>query len=228
MKHFVNSSFTIAFMALVALAATPADARKKALQPDPNFAATFPDDPRPAVTPNGAIFQPTYGYMPIISGARASHVGDMVTITLTESFAASKSANTTTSRSGGIALIPPTTGVLAAFKSTDAAASSSQNFKGSGTTGQSNSLSGEITATVARVFPDGTMLIRGEKIMTINRGDEHIRISGLVRPWDIDGTNHVLSTRIGDARISYTGTGDVARASRMGWLGRFFQAISPF
>ncbi|ACV75198.1 MAG: flagellar basal body L-ring protein FlgH [Zymomonas mobilis] len=228
MAHFMKPSFSAMLIAVAVLAVSPLHARKKVTQPDPNFAATYPDDPRPEVVPNGAIFQPSYGYMPIISGARASHVGDMVTITLVESFAASKSANTTTSRSGGASIIPPTTGPLSFFKATDATASSSHNFKGTGTTGQSNSLSGEITATVARVFPDGTMLIRGEKIMTINRGDEHIRISGLVRPWDIDGTNHVLSTRIGDARISYTGTGDVARASRMGWLGHFFQMISPF
>jgi flagellar L-ring protein precursor FlgH len=38
----------------------------------------------------------------------------------------------------------------------------------------------------------------------------------------------VLSTRVADARITYTGKGEIARASRQGWLQRFFSSISPF
>ena len=45
---------------------------------------------------------------------------------------------------------------------------------------------------------------------------------------DVDANNRVPSTRVADARISYTGKGDVARASRQGWLSRFFQVVSPF
>ncbi len=38
----------------------------------------------------------------------------------------------------------------------------------------------------------------------------------------------MLSTRVADARITYTGRGDIARASQPGWLSRFFSVISPF
>ena len=50
----------------------------------------------------------------------------------------------------------------------------------------------------------------------------------IVRFADVDQDNRVLSTRVADSKINYTGTGDVARASRQGWLSRFFQIISPF
>ena len=33
---------------------------------------------------------------------------------------------------------------------------------------------------------------------------------------------------VADAQIAYTGKGDVARASRQGWLSRFFAVVSPF
>jgi len=33
---------------------------------------------------------------------------------------------------------------------------------------------------------------------------------------------------VADARISYSGAGSVQRASREGWLSRFFGVISPF
>ena len=72
------------------------------------------------------------------------------------------------------------------------------------------------------------LLIRGEKNLTLNRGDEQIRISGLVRVQDIDLDNTVPSTRVADAKITYSGKGEIARASDQGWLGRFFSRISPF
>jgi flagellar L-ring protein precursor FlgH len=72
------------------------------------------------------------------------------------------------------------------------------------------------------------MLVRGEKQLTLNRGDEQIRISGIIRPIDISFDNRVLSTRVADARISYSGKGEIARASRQGWLNRFFSMLSPF
>ena len=78
------------------------------------------------------------------------------------------------------------------------------------------------------MLPNGTLLVSGQKQVTLNRGDEFVQIRGIVRPIDIDATNRVPSTRVADARIAYTGKGDVARASRQGWLSRFFQTISPF
>jgi flagellar L-ring protein precursor FlgH len=38
----------------------------------------------------------------------------------------------------------------------------------------------------------------------------------------------VPSTRVADARIEYLGRGEIARASRQGWLQRFFSMLSPF
>ena len=99
---------------------------------------------------------------------------------------------------------------------------------GTGTAGQANSLSGEISVTVAQVYPNGTMLVQGQKRVTLNRGDEFIQIKGLVRTADVDRDNRVASTRVADAQIAYTGKGDVARAGRQGWLSRFFQVVSPF
>ena len=66
------------------------------------------------------------------------------------------------------------------------------------------------------------------KALTLNRGDEFIQISGLVRQADISPDNRIASTRVADAKIIYKGKGEIANASRQGWLQRFFSAISPF
>jgi flagellar L-ring protein FlgH len=83
--------------------------------------------------------------------------------------------------------------------------------------------------TVADVLPNGNLVVRGEKWLTLNQGDEYIQISGIVRPIDIRTDNTVLSGLVADARITYSGKGMVADSNKMGWLSRFFaSAIWPF
>lgn len=101
----------------------------------------------------------------------------------------------------------------------------SRDAKGDSQAGQSNSLTGSITVTVAEVLPNGILSVRGEKWMTLNTGNELVRIAGLVRADDIATDNTVSSTRVADARITYSGTGAFADASQPGWLDRFF--LSP-
>ena len=100
-----------------------------------------------------------------------------------------------------------------------------RDTKGDSKAAQGNSLSGSVTVTVAEVLPNGILAVRGEKWMTLNTGDELVRIAGLVRADDISTDNTVSSTRIADARITYSGTGAFADASQPGWLDRFF--LSP-
>lgn len=183
----------------------------------------------PALAPaNGAIFQAANGYAPLTSGSRAAAVGDILTIALVERTQAVKENSASAGREGSIGLTPPATGPLDLFEPSDVKMSGDQSFKGGGQATQSNRLSGEISVTIAEVYSNGSMLVRGEKLVTLNRGDEYVRISGLVRPQDIGPDNRVPSTRVADARITYSGRGEIARSSRQGWLQRFFSVASPF
>ena len=179
-------------------------------------------------TATGSIFNVGDGYGALYEGWRARRVGDPLTIVLVERTAASKSASSKLDSQGGLSLTPPTAGPLNFFNQADASASGNRNFNGKGQTDQANSLVGEVSVTVAEVYPNGTMLVQGQKRLTLNRGDEWVRIKGLVRFADVDLNNRVPSTRVADAQIAYTGKGDVARAGRQGWLGRFFSVVSPF
>ena len=223
------SRISAVLLTTVALLSAPPALAKKHKEDDPRYAPTYAAAPTTPPPANGSIFQAAYGYAPLTSGARAAMVGDIITIQLVEATQASKSTAANTSRDGSIGLTPPTTGIFSKlFSPSDVASSGSQGFKGSGGASQSNSLSGEITVTVAQVYPNGTMLVKGQKALTLNRGDEFVQISGLVRQADVSPTNTVLSTRVADAKITYTGKGEIARASRQGWLQRFFSMISPF
>lgn len=62
----------------------------------------------------------------------------------------------------------------------------------------------------------------------LSQGQEWVQFSGIVRLADVSPENRIASSRVTDARIEYSGNGSVQRASREGWLSRFFNAISPF
>ncbi len=228
-SHVAIAAFT-ALAAVAAIIPAPAHAglfgKKK---PPEDFSAAQPlPASQPVAAPSGSIFQVSDGYAALYEGWRARKVGDPLTIVLVERTAASKSASSKLDSSGGLSITPPSMGPLKLFDKAEATASGNRNFDGKGSTDQANSLSGEVSVTVAAVYPNGTMLVQGQKRVTLNRGDEFVRIKGIVRTADVDLNNRVLSTRVADAQIAYTGKGDVARASRQGWLGRFFSSVSPF
>lgn len=178
--------------------------------------------------PSGAIFDASAPYSPLTSGQRASQVGDLVTIVLVERTQGSVTTAGGIDRNGGIGLTPPSTGPLSLVSPTDLAASGTTNFAGRGQSAQSNQLSGEITVRVVAVEANGDLQVAGDKRIRINRGDETVRVRGIVRPVDISNDNRVLSIRIANPEIEYSGRGEIARGSRQGWLMRFFTRISPF
>ena len=182
--------------------------------------------------PTGAIYAASKGGL-FAKDRRAREVGDILTVTLSETFSATKSQAATSSKSDAFDVDLPV-GLPNLFtggydKGADPLkAGTTRSFSGAGTGAQSNSLSGYLTVTVTRVFDNGNMEIAGQKKMLLNNGDEYIRLTGLVRPEDISATNLINSNRIADAEITYVGAGEIADSSRQGWLSRAMRTISPF
>ncbi len=176
----------------------------------------------------GAIFDANANYLALIAGTRAGRVGDIVSVVLVERTDASTGNATGTQRNGSMGLSPPTTGPLALLRASDLSLGGSNRFQGQGTSTQSHELSGEVAARVVEVLPGGLLRVEGVKRVRINRGDETLRVAGLVRASDIDAFNRIPSTRIANGEIGFTGRGEVARAGRQGWLQRFLSIISPF
>ena len=213
----------MAAIAAAALSALPAAAKPK---PSPGFEATLPIAAPVQPAGDGSIFN-VATYAPLHMGLRASRVGDPVTILLVESTTASKTVASKSNKSGGASITPPAAGPLSV--NPDALkASSNSTFNGQGNAAQTSSLASTLSVTIAEVRPNGTALVRGEKRMLLSQGDEWIQFSGIVRLIDIDLENRIPSSRVADARIEYSGKGALQRASKQGWLGQFFNMISPF
>ena len=157
---------------------------------------------------------------------RASKVGDLLTVALSENFSASKSQSAKSAKNGTTAFNFPQI-TTAASDDTLFDSSLAKSFDGSGSADQNNSLRGEISVTVTKVFSNGNMEILGQKKLTLNNGDEYIRLVGIIRPEDVNSRNIVPSSRIANAKISYTGAGDVADTSKKGWLSKLIDVVTP-
>ena len=157
---------------------------------------------------------------------RAGQVGDILTVALSEDFTASKSQSATSAKSDSFKVDLPNLIDPAGDQALlDSGAETS--FSGSGSASQTNSLRGEISVTVMRVFSNGNMEIMGQKKLHLNNGNEYVRLSGMIRPQDISANNVVQSSRIANAKIAYLGVGDIADTGQKGWLSRALASISP-
>ena len=157
---------------------------------------------------------------------KAYRVGDIITIILREKTLSEKSASNVTSRKANNSAVAGMgigdTNLGTAFTT------SNIDNTGSGEVKQSNTLGGDISATVVRALTNGNLIIRGEKMIALNDGNEYIQISGMIRSEDVQPDNTVLSKRIANAEISYSGDGDYVDATKAGWGTKLFYKIWPF
>ena len=192
-----------------------------------DFEPMYPQE-MPLVETNnrsGTIFNASQGNL-FSMESRAQMVGDIITVQFAESFQATKSQNAATAKSNDSSISLPT--ALGSPKlSTKLGSSLANTFSGSGSSAQSNSLNGQVSVHVVRVFQNGNLEILGQKKLTLNNGDEYIRVHGIVRPKDINEKNIVSSDRIANANIQYIGAGDIAASGKKGWYSKILDTINP-
>lgn len=222
MKKLLFTSVLLA--ALSGCSSTPV---LKVLPDDPDFAPILPEQEEESVIPTGSLFKVNY-VNNIYSDSKAHRVGDIISVVLSESTQAQKNAKTELTKENSATLQPITGfgGTPVNFKG-DAIQfgyDQSTDFSGDSKSNQGNSLSGNVSVHVLRVLPNGNLMIRGEKWMTLNNGDEYIRLTGIIRPQDISSNNTIQSQKIANARIQYAGTGTFADVQEQGWLSKFFSS----
>lgn len=200
---------------------------------DPYYAPVLRTNAVPDQAVNGSLYRENVA-MNLFGDRKASRIGDIISVVLSERTSSSKTANVEITKENEIA--GPAAGGSVFGRAPSARGltlgvdvTTEREFLGESEADQSNRLNGSISVTVVDTYPNGTLVVRGEKWITLNRGEEFIRVSGLIRPEDITPENTVLSTKIANARIQYSGTGELADAQEMGWMSRFFNSpIWPF
>lgn len=202
-----------------------------AFTPDTIVQTPLTAKPKPVVAgaaSNGAIFQ-TAAYRPMFEDRRARMVGDTLTITITEKTTAGKSDANSASKKNSVSVSAPAVfglvpGITSKLSATGASGVSNDAKAASSA---SNNFSGSIGVTVVEVMENGNLLVSGEKQVSLDKGVEFIRFSGVVNPDTIVAGNTVLSTQVADARVEYRTNSRIDGAELMSSMSRFFYSLIP-
>lgn len=133
--------------------------------------------------------------------------GDIVTVVIEEDANAVQSANTSTSQSSSVEA-QAGTGLFDFLKAFGFGYSDEGSADGQ--TQRSGTLEADITTQVEEIMDNGNIRIIGSKNIKINGEEQTIKLSGIVRPKDINLANEISSQKVADASIEYEGQGPVA------------------
>jgi flagellar L-ring protein precursor FlgH len=238
-QKFTGTS-TIALLALIALLGSSSSVtagwpRKKKR---PETTATLPvaevkPTPAPAPPANGSLFTENAANASLVTNFKAQRVGDLVFIDVSETSTATVSSNASRSRDSGT--VAGLSGAIAALPSPTAATVAGvmtglgqRKYDGKGTTGRQSTLKSRITARVVEVLPNGDLRIEATKLVKINKEDERLSLSGIVRQRDVSADNAIPSTAVGDLKLALNGKGVASADNQPGWLFRLIDKVSPF
>lgn len=165
---------------------------------------------------------------------RARGIGDIVTVQIDESTQITGTEDSTADSAQKHSVnidttefltkvLGDTSGYLPNYKS-----DTSHSFSGKGAYESNRNLHLELTAVVAEVLANGNLIIEGNRDVNINSEKYNIKVSGIIRPIDINLSNVIQSSSIANANIVLEGKGFLTRAGKRGWLNRIYEVVWPF
>ncbi len=157
-------------------------------------------------------------YRGLAADHRAYRVGDIVTIYVLEATRAKSQAATEAGSDLNldVGLSSPSTQYNANL------GLSGNNASGAQTT-RVGELRTQVSAQVTSVEINGSLRIAGEQSLIVNGERQKIRITGLIRPEDINADNTVWSNRIANADLELLGVGVVSESQRQSIFYRVFK-----
>jgi flagellar L-ring protein precursor FlgH len=164
----------------------------------------------------GSLYQPTI-YQALTSDARSFRVGDALTVLVVETSTAQNQANSSAARETNASA-----DLTAPSKQTTVGLDLKRTFSGQAATARSGNLQAEISVRVQDVAANGDLAVHGTQKITVNGDTQLISVAGIVRPIDISSDNVVLSSRLTNAEIVYSGRGFTDRNQSESWISRLF------
>lgn len=188
--------------------------------------------------PAGANSLWRIGAREFFADQRAARVGDILTVLVTINDSAKTTNQTTTSRQSDMtAGIPHLLGLESSLgrilpSGFDPANALGTNTKtdqaGTGAITRQEQINLTIAAVVSAVLPNGNLVIQGTQEVKTNNDVRELTVAGIVRREDISSSNTVNQTQIAEARISYSGRGDIARVQKTPAAQSLVEKFWPF
>ncbi len=176
---------------------------------------------------------PVEGSSSIYTEKRARRVGDVITVMIQEVNQATNSASSHDQKSGSVVLgagngFLGSTNFLNNNINNNIGVGGGINHQGQGDSSRSSKVTGQMTAKIISVLPSGNYLIEGNRYVEVNDEKQTIDVTGEIRPDDISSDNTVLSTRVANAKIKFTGTGPASETAKPGLLTRVMSWLGLF
>ncbi len=157
-------------------------------------------------------------YRSLVADRRAHRVGDTLTVIVVETASASATANTGNANAVRVGAQGQTP-----HRNYPYSIGLTGSDQGQGETSRTGALNAQLTVRVVGIESDGLLRVRGEQTVVVNGEKQRIALEGLVREEDILASNVIPSNRISDARIEFTGHGDVSESQRQSIIYRFLK-----
>ena len=163
--------------------------------------------------------------------------GDIITIIVVESFNASSSTSTGTSKEtqfdAGFEGFDDLFGINHLFGRPISMDPSfgidvQNEFDGSGSSKRSSRITGTVTGQITEILSNGNLRIEASQRTVINGEKNSVILIGTIRPQDISSQNSIISTQISNAEIRYEGVGPLSTVQKRGVVTEFLEFIWPF
>jgi flagellar L-ring protein precursor FlgH len=166
---------------------------------------------------------------------RATHVGDLLTVTVNITDKANLSNETQRSRTakedsgitdfiGSQTVTQPLKVLPGRLLTTDSTASSD----GKGSVNRTEALQTNVAAVVTQVLPNGNLVVEGKQEIRVNFEIRELVVAGIVRPEDIQSDNTIDSSKIAQARIAYGGRGQITDVQQPRYGQQVMDVLLPF
>jgi len=191
----------------------------------------------------GSIWNAQHVNTNLYADQRAFRVNDVVVVNISEAADAQRKADTGIDRTSSSSMLLNFAAVIPALADyllesqtfasaltadVEGSGQSGTQFRAEGTTGRSEQLTATVPSIVKKVLPNGNLVIEGHRVILVNSEEQHLNVSGIIRPIDVSQDNTIMSTQIADAEIEFVGRGVLTDNQRQGWASRYLGWVWPF
>lgn len=193
-------------------------------------------DSDPSYLNEGSLWQASNPSASLFTDSKARQVNDIVTVLVSETSSATKAASTDASKDASVeATASSFFGLETRLANKNdfldpsnlLNATATNDYAGAAQTKRDDRLLGTMTAVVQQVLPNGNLIIKGRRVVSVNDEMQYMILTGIIRTEDIQPNNTIPSSLIADARISYSGAGVVSDKQSVGWGSKLFDWIWP-
>ncbi len=108
------------------------------------------------------------------------------------------------------------------------ATAGANDYTGGGEIKNSQTIATRCAVQIIDTLPNGNLVFEGIREVSFSKERQFASLRGIIRQYDIQPDNTVLSSNVADARIEIVSDGTLTEAQKKGWLLKLNDKLNPF